>query len=109
MEPGGVKTNYASSSLNYMAKRHPAYADSSCPANIVIAYMEDPESRKTWAEPEAIARAICDLVGRGQRIPIRVPLGFDSWHAVMADLNKCKSDFEELKEFSTGVNSRATI
>ncbi|KAF7534442.1 hypothetical protein G7054_g6229 [Neopestalotiopsis clavispora] len=103
VEPGGFKTKFTSSSLNYMTKRHPAYADPSFPGNMVIAYMEDPKSREDWAEPEAAAAAMYKLVSRGQRIPIRVPLGADSWNAVMADLKKCEKDFEELGEFSSNL------
>ncbi|KAK6206507.1 hypothetical protein LQW54_007689 [Pestalotiopsis sp. IQ-011] len=103
-KPGGVKTKYASSSLQYMAERHPAYANPSFPNNAVIAYMEDPQSREAWAEPEAVAAKMYELVSRGERIPIRVPLGADSWAAVMADLKKCEKDFEELREFSSILN-----
>jgi hypothetical protein len=71
--------------------------------------MENPTSRETWAEPDALAAAMYELVSRGQRIPIRVPLGLDSWSAVMADLEKCKADFEELKEFSTSIRSLSDI
>lgn len=103
IEPGGFKTKFASSSLKYMGERHPAYTNPSFPSNAVIAYMEDPKSREDWAEPEAAAAAMYKLVSRGQRIPIRVPLGVDSWNAVMADLKKCENDFEELMQFSANL------
>ncbi|KAI1480291.1 NAD(P)-binding protein [Daldinia eschscholtzii] len=103
IEPGGVKTNYATSSLKYMAKRHPAYADPSYPTNVSLAYMTSEEGRRFWSEPNDLAAAIHLIVSRGQRIPIRVPLGPDSWGMIAKDLEDTKKDLDELKEISLSV------
>ncbi|KAI1777009.1 NAD(P)-binding protein [Hypoxylon cercidicola] len=103
IEPGGVKTNYATSSLKHMTKRHPAYADPSYPTNVLLAYMLSEQNRSTWAEPSAMASAIYHVVSRGKRIPIRVPLGSDAWGMIAKDLQDTKKDLDELKDVSLGV------
>lgn len=65
--------------------------------------MSKEENRTSWAEPDAIAAAMHCLVKRGQRIPIRVPLGADA-HGMMAmDLKNIRKDLDELKEISISV------
>ncbi|KAI4194590.1 MAG: hypothetical protein LQ350_007679 [Teloschistes chrysophthalmus] len=103
IEPGGVKTNYATSSLKPMAKRHPAYSDPSAPTNQLLGYMQSEQGRSMWAEPSALAAAIYQVVGRGTRIPIRVPLGADAWGMISKDLEDIKKDLDELKDISLGV------
>ncbi|TRX89220.1 hypothetical protein FHL15_009918 [Xylaria flabelliformis] len=103
IEPGGVKTNYATSSLKKMAKRHPAYENPSYPTNQMLSYMLVEENRSLWAEPTALAAAIHRVVSRGGRIPIRVPLGADAWGLIAKDLEDVKKDLDELKDVSLGV------
>ncbi|KFY26652.1 hypothetical protein V493_03959 [Pseudogymnoascus sp. VKM F-4281 (FW-2241)] len=104
IEPGGVKTNYATSSLKTMAKgRHPAYADPAYPTNALLEYMGKEENRSSWAEPDAIAAAMYRLISRGQRIPIRVPLGADAYGMITMDIESIKNDLEEFKDISLGV------
>ena len=103
IEPGGVKTNYATSSLKSMATRHPAYSDPSAPTNQLLGYMQTEQGRSMWAEPSALAAAVYHVVGRGQRIPIRVPLGSDAWGLISNDLEDIRNDLDELKDVSLGV------
>ncbi|KAI1261202.1 short-chain dehydrogenase [Xylariaceae sp. FL1019] len=103
MEPGGVKTNYATSSLKPMAKRHPAYDHPNFPTNMLIGHMQSEQGRSLWAEPRDIAAAIYRVVSRGQRIPIRVPLGPDAWGMIAKDLEDTKADLEEVKSISLSV------
>ncbi|RAH82237.1 NAD(P)-binding protein [Aspergillus japonicus CBS 114.51] len=104
IEPGGVKTNYATTSLKTMAHgRHPAYDHPNYPANALLAYMGQEENRRAWAEPEAIARAMVSIVSRGRRIPIRVPLGADAFGMISQELESIKKDLEEVRETSLGV------
>ncbi|KAK3700199.1 hypothetical protein LTR37_016078 [Vermiconidia calcicola] len=103
IEPGGIKTNYASSSMKMMEKRHPAYSDPGFPTNAVISAMRDPASRESWAEPEAVAKAMWEVVGRGERIPVRVPLGRDAWGMVMEDVERTRGELEGLRVLSESV------
>lgn len=105
IEPGGVKTNYATTSLKMMARgRHPAYADPTFPTNALLGYMMQEESRSTWAEPDAIAAALYRVVSRGQRIPIRVPLGADAFGMILSDLQDIQKDLDEVKDISLSVS-----
>ncbi|KAI4592713.1 hypothetical protein KJ359_010472 [Pestalotiopsis sp. 9143b] len=103
IEPGGVKTNYATSSLKPIAKKHPAYRDPSAPTNQMLSYIQSEQGRELWAEPSALAAAIYHVVGRGSRIPIRVPLGADAWGLVAQDIEQIKKELDELKDISMGV------
>ncbi|KAI1435847.1 NAD(P)-binding protein [Xylaria sp. CBS 124048] len=109
IEPGGIKTNYATTSLKVMAKSHPAYADPSFPANVLRAYVTDESCRALWAEPSDVAAAIYRVTSRGQRIPLRVPLGSDAWGMIATDLDEMKKDLEELKDISCGVGDEGQL
>lgn len=86
-----------------MANDHPAYADPSYPANQLLGYMGSEQGRALWAEPSALAAAIVQIVSRGQRIPIRVPLGSDAWGMILKDIEAVKKDLEDVKDISTAV------
>lgn len=110
IEPGGVKTNYATTSLKMMARgRHPAYSDPMAGTNAMLSYIGQEESRSAWAEPDAIAVAMYRLVSRGQRIPIRVPLGADSFGMISADLQEIQKDLDEVKDISLSVSDEKQL
>lgn len=50
-----------------------------------------------------MAAAIYLVVSRGERIPIRVPLGPDSWGLIAQDLESTKNDLDELKDISVSM------
>ncbi|KAI0393491.1 short-chain dehydrogenase [Xylariaceae sp. FL0594] len=102
IEPGGVKTNYATTSLK-RTDRHPAYADPSYPTNALLSHMSRPENQTLWAEPRDLAAAVYRVVSRGGRIPIRVPLGADSWGLIARDLDETRKLLDEVKEISHSV------
>ena len=67
--------------------------------------MTGPKAREGWAEPESVAAAMYNLVSRRQRIPIRLPLGSDSWDMIMTDIDNVKKELTELKPLSVSVGS----
>ncbi|KAF4827903.1 putative oxidoreductase [Colletotrichum tropicale] len=103
IEPGGVKTNYATSSLKMMKGRHPAYSDRSSPANALLGYIQSEQGRSTWTEPRDLAVAIYAVVSSGNRVPIRVPLGPDAWGLLNSDLESIRKDLDEFKNLSLGL------
>ncbi|KAI1343500.1 NAD(P)-binding protein [Xylariaceae sp. FL0016] len=103
IEPGGVKTNYVTSSLKKMVSRHPAYADPSYPANLLRSYLEREENRAAFADAGDVAAAMYRVVSRGQRIPIRVALGPDSFGMISREIDNVKRDLDEMKEISLSV------
>jgi hypothetical protein len=88
-----------------MEHRHPAYNDPSFPTNVLFAYMTDPKTREGWAEPLSVAAAMYKLVGQGRKIPLRLPLGSDSWQMIMADIDSTKNELLELKDLSSSIDT----
>jgi NAD(P)-dependent dehydrogenase (short-subunit alcohol dehydrogenase family) len=109
IEPGGVKTNYATSSLKPIANSHSAYSDPNVPSKQLLGYMKSEQGRSMWAEPSALAAAVFQLVGRGSHIPIYVPLGADAWGFIANDLVETKKDLDELKDLSHGVGDQRRL
>ncbi|KAI1394183.1 short-chain dehydrogenase [Hypoxylon trugodes] len=103
IEPGGVKTNYATSSLKHIAIKHPAYDNPNFPAKQLLNHMASEQGRALWAEPSDLAVAMYQIVGRRQRIPIRIPLGSDAWGMVAHDLDSTRKDLEDVKDISFSV------
>lgn len=86
-----------------MATRHSAYSNPNYPTNALMAYMLDEKNRENWSEPDAIAAAMYHIVSRGERIPLRVPMGPDAWGMIKADVENISKELDELKELSIGV------
>jgi hypothetical protein len=108
IEPGGVKTNYATTSFK-MTERLPAYDQPTYPTNFLLSHMTKEENQSLWAEPHKVASAIYRVVSQGKRIPIRVPLGADAWGMIIYDLENTKKDLDEVKEISYSVGDPAQL
>jgi len=89
--------------------RHPAYTDPSCPTNVLRAYMLDPKASENWADPAIITEVLYEVVSRGQKIPIRLPLGMDSWGMIKGEVEKIGKELEELKGLSTRSSGEAQL
>ncbi|KAL7624384.1 hypothetical protein AAE478_005948 [Parahypoxylon ruwenzoriense] len=106
VEPGGVRTKYASS-IRRAEPRHPAYvADPGLGTNRLLAFMADEEAHAAFAEAADVASAMYELVSRGGRIPIRLPLGRDAYGMLAAEVDKVKADIEEFKELSCSMGQQ---
>ncbi|KAH8899761.1 short-chain dehydrogenase/reductase-like protein SDR [Thozetella sp. PMI_491] len=103
IEPGGTKTNYATSSMKTIPV-HPAYAAPDMPTRMLEAYIDDPEMQKQWASPYAVAAAMYGVVARGEVVPLRVPLGPDVWGVLKADVSEADKALDEIKETSFSVS-----
>ncbi|KAI1800832.1 NAD(P)-binding protein [Daldinia bambusicola] len=103
-EPGGVRTNYVSTASANRLPRHPAYDRPDGPTTQMLAFMDAPALHGGFASPEEIAEKIYCVVAGG-KIPIRVPLGKDSWGMVMAETEKVRRELEEWREFSCAVGN----
>ncbi|KAH6675381.1 short-chain dehydrogenase, partial [Plectosphaerella plurivora] len=103
MEPGGVKTNYATTSIKYTESRHPAYQDPSFPASVMLRYLASNVGRENWAEPADLAATMYALASAGKRLPIRLPLGPDAWGLVSADIEGVRKDLDEFKDISLSI------
>lgn len=84
--------------------KHPAYDASDSPARMLAAYVENPESRKSWSRPEAISKAIYEIASRGRPVPVRFPLGAVAWEVLRAKAESIVEEFAENRALSVGVD-----
>lgn len=108
MEPGGVKTEYAGSSMVHV-ERHPAYTDPSCPTNVLRAYMADPKATENWGDAGKVAEVIYEVVASGKGIPLRLPLGMDSWGFMKSEAERIGKELDELKSISERTSTSAQL
>ena len=108
VEPGGTKTNYATSSMQAIPV-HPAYAAPDMPTRMIEAYIASPEMTKNWSEPAAIAAAMYEVVARGQVVPLRLPLGPDAWGMLKAEVAKIDAALEETKEIAHRAGQKGQL
>ncbi|KAK2059584.1 hypothetical protein LY76DRAFT_592190 [Colletotrichum caudatum] len=102
LEPSGVKTNFEGHSKARTAP-HPAYAGADMPARVLDRYVEMGVKSGALTEPEAIAEAIYSIASRGERVPLRVPLGGPAWDFIRQKCELGLADLDEVKELSMGV------
>lgn len=102
IEPGGVATSYAHTSVapkdvsssserkedggekekgkddEVSEEARQAYADPNSQTNMLRAFHVDPRAEANWVNADNVAKVIAGVVEGGD-IPLRVPLGADSW------------------------------
>lgn len=100
IEPSGVKTNFEGHSKAAI-KPHPAYAADDMPSRKLETYVNKGiKSGVGLQEPRNIAEAIFNIASRGERIPLRVPLGAVAWTMAKSKFESLLKDFDEVKELS---------
>ncbi|KAE8446400.1 hypothetical protein EG329_012005 [Mollisiaceae sp. DMI_Dod_QoI] len=107
LEPGGVKSNFGTSSLK-MIRPHPAYADESNPTRQMEKFMLEGDMDKQTADPERVAEVVFDVVTRkvgSGKLPLRLPLGVDGYSWIKATLEARLKDMEDWKEVSESTMS----
>ena len=102
IEPGGVQTNYNTTSAVFTPV-HPAYAAADTPSRGLLDFIRSPEAKELWARPEDIAAAMYTVASRGQKIPLRVPLGHDAWTYLKQEVETLSKEFDEVRELSESV------
>ncbi|KAK3319000.1 short-chain dehydrogenase/reductase-like protein SDR [Apodospora peruviana] len=106
IEPGGVQTNYATSSMRHTAEKHAAYQGDDMSSRIIEKYIADPKNRESWADANKIAEAVWEVVAlrvRERGIPLRVPLGPDAWGALKMDHERNGKLLDEARELALSV------
>lgn len=103
LEPGGIKTEYAGSSMVY-ADRHPAYADPGYPTSQLLSYISNPIARTNWGNAADVAQILFHAVSHqaDKPLPLRLPMGSDA-HAMIVAKNE--SMIKELAEWETEILS----
>lgn len=96
-----MSTNFTGSSMD-VCQGHPAYLKDA-PARLLEQYMMSSGTASGWSDIGLIAKAIDKLVTSGDRIPIRLPLGSDSYGAIVHEVELVKKDLEDFKELSNST------
>lgn len=102
IEPSGVKTNFEGHSKAQTAP-HPAYAAPDMPSRVLEAYVRKGIKAGAAAgmiEPSAIAESIYTIASRGEKVPLRLPLGATAWMLAKAKFGGALAELEKVKEIS---------
>ncbi|OOQ81813.1 retinol dehydrogenase 8 [Penicillium brasilianum] len=99
VSPGGVRTNFAGSSLK-QTPRHPAYDDPNSSFSQLIKYVTNPESQSTWSDPDICARVLFECVtGQHERpLPMRLLMGAESIPLIKDDIQRTLKDIDTWQE-----------
>jgi hypothetical protein len=101
-EPSGVSTNFEGHSKVRTAA-HPAYAGEDMPARRLEAYVNKGIAAGAAAgmiAPETIADALWTIASRGEKVPLRLPLGATSWRMAKMWWEGLVGDLENVKSVS---------
>ncbi|KAH6853342.1 hypothetical protein B0I37DRAFT_409518 [Chaetomium sp. MPI-CAGE-AT-0009] len=100
VEPSGVRTNFEGHSKARTAA-HPAYASPDMPARKLEMYVNmGIKSGVGMMEPAAVAEALYNVASRGERVPLRLPLGAVTWKMGKAKFEGLVQEFEAVKDIS---------
>ena len=99
IEPGGVKTNFEGHSKAHI-KPHPAYAADDMPSRILESYVNKGIKSGVGIEPSAVAETIFTIASRGERIPLRLPLGAVAWKLAKSKFEGLLGELDAVKEIS---------
>lgn len=96
VEPNGMHTNFAASALG-TTYRHPAYEKPGNPLDFLIGYIQAPESRKGWSDPDRCATVLFNcVVGQRERpMPRRLFMGHDTIDHIRKDIEQTLNDMDK--------------
>ncbi|KAI1305541.1 retinol dehydrogenase 8 [Xylaria venustula] len=105
IEPGGTKTNFASSSSMDWLPYHPAYTAADCPTRVLEGYVKDPAMQSTWTPAERVAGAMYQVVALSKEkpLPVRLPLTEGAWQVIKAEVAAVDKELDEVKALSVSV------
>jgi hypothetical protein len=99
VEPSAVKINFEGYSKAY-TKPHPAYTADDMPARKLEAYVRQGIKSGVGIDPSAIAEAIYNIACRGERVPLRLPLGSVAWELAKSKFESLLGELDAVKELS---------
>jgi NAD(P)-dependent dehydrogenase (short-subunit alcohol dehydrogenase family) len=96
--PGGVRTNFASTSAK-ATPRHPAYDHHSSPLTQLLEYVANPASQETWSDPDICARLLVNTViaQRERPLPARLLMGAETIPLIRGDIERTLKEIYEWK------------
>jgi len=107
IEPGGVKTEFVGNRDKIAP--HAAYEQPDSPSRMLEAYVNIPQNRETWSRPEDMAAVMLQVATRGERIPIRLPLGGDAWTFIRAEVDKMAKEMDEWRGLSFAAGNTMNL
>jgi hypothetical protein len=74
----------------------------------MLAYLSVPNVTSTWADPDKVVQALYDAIMREDTrlLPIRLPLGSDSWGMIKADVEAMNKSLEEWMDVRNGCSTK---
>ncbi|KAJ7031140.1 hypothetical protein C8F04DRAFT_1222258 [Mycena alexandri] len=100
VEPGGFQSEWVKGSMQTFPPP-PEYGPSS-PSGVVRTVL-DPANMDSLGVPERMAAAIIHTAGK-EKLPLRLPLGSDSWAIVRGQAQKTLREADEWQEVSHSTN-----
>jgi short-subunit dehydrogenase len=109
LEPGGVKTEFTKGSMEFTTP-HPAYKDPSSPARMLEKHIREGGADAQSSTPERVAEVVFDVIVKQDEraLPLRLPLGVDSYGMIMAKLHQTEKDMIEWKDVSESTMDEET-
>jgi short-subunit dehydrogenase len=109
LEPGGIKTEFTKGSMEFTTP-HPAYKDPSSPARILEKYIREGGVDAQSSTPERVAEVVFNVIVKQDEraLPLRLPLGVDSYGMIMAKLYQTEKDMVEWKDVSESTMDEET-
>ncbi|PLB51425.1 NAD(P)-binding protein [Aspergillus steynii IBT 23096] len=98
VEPSGVKTNFEGHS-KANTKPHPDYTDD-MPARKLAAWVSKGIQAGMGLEPSAVAETLFTVARRGERVPLRLPLGATCWKMAKSRYESSLAELEAIKGIS---------
>ena len=109
LEPGGIKTEFTKGNMEFTTP-HPPYKDPSSPARILEKYIREGGVDAQSSTPERVAEVVFNvIVEQDERaLPLRLPLGVDSYGMILAKLYQTEKDMAEWKNVSESTMDEET-
>lgn len=102
VEPSAVKTEFEGHSKANI-KPHPAYAAADMPSRKLEVMVEQGLKAGSAMEPSKVAESIYHIASRGERVPLRLPLGMIAWSVAKSRFEGLLRDFDAVKDLSAMV------
>ncbi|KAL2844820.1 hypothetical protein BJY01DRAFT_263789 [Aspergillus pseudoustus] len=105
--PGGVRTNFAATSVKAIP-RHKAYDTPSSPLTQILNYISEPSAQETWSDPDVCARLLVNtVVNQKQRpMPTRLLFGAETIPLLESDMEKTLAEIREWKAETESCSPR---
>lgn len=99
--PGGVDTDYIRKSVIFL-DQHQAYSDQELPKNHMLRMIHE-TNYAGYPKPKDLVDVVVDVIHNGEGelgIPLRIPLGEDSWTLIHDLLQRTDTEHQQVKAIS---------